>query len=410
MLYEEFGKSKWNKVIFFIPFLLVLGFLGFHYINEKVVAKIYYENFYFDEEMASWNEKTANGAEYDSEEEKQMSIIQNKNMNQEYLAIFESYQSQNQQLFLEYEIKNLYALNWQNLKEMTVGYDMTNFDEKNYILRKNETNQYLIDHQLQLKSVKYSTDSALFVMNILEFCTTPLFFLLFFLLFFIHHFKKFEDGRIKFLLTLPLKRTNILKQDFVLFLKQVCLTMSLTVLFSFGCSFILSRKMTWNYPILTTILGKTHILPVYLYCILLVLAFIFVSCFLFLFTYLILLLSKKVIVALFLSFIISFSFNFLANTVPTTVQGLNPFAYINVGRIMKGTNKGLENLGSLETSSTEESNTPARLIVENENYYLNQSLAKKTHSVDIVLLPLVLSLFIFILIILNGYLMIHYKI
>lgn len=408
MFGKQLEKKTWNKSIFLIPILLIIGILVVHYTNEEKIEKVYYENFYFDTKIATWNENIANSSEYDSETEKQESIIQTKNTNNEYLAIFESYQSKNQELFLKYELKSLPAFNWKYFKLNSLN--MENFDEKSYILKKSKINQYLIDNHLQLKSVKYSTDSALFVMNILEFCTTPLFFLLFFLLFFIQHLKKFEDGRIKFLLTLPLVRINILKQDLLLFLKQICLIMSFIVLFSLICSFTLSREMTWNYPILTTILGQTKILPVYLYCVLLILAFIFISFFLFLFTYLIVLLCKKVMVALLLSFIFSFSFNFLANEMPSIMQGLNPFAYVNVGRVMKGENTGREQALYTESSSTEEMNTAARLIIENENYYLNQSLSKRTKSVDIILLPLVLLLFIFLLALLNGYLITHYKI
>lgn len=403
-----FKKSNYVPSRLFIILMVLTSicmFLWFTSIQEDEIQTFYLKWTYFDKKMKDKSRKGLEEEEFDSEESRQNYLKRDERESKLLLKNFQSLKSENQNFFLEVENKN------QHLNQELVD-EFNELDYKEYNSGKIRVNNYLIKHHLKLKSLNYSTDSAIFTMNVLEFVNTPLFFLCFFLLMPINYFKKYEDGRIKLLLTQPLSRRTIIWEDYKIFSKNSLSIVGIISISSLFLSFIASREMSMDYPIQLTLLGKTQIIPIYQYLIMQLISFVFISTFIFFFTYLGLLLCRKTIITLFLTFFICLSWNTFIINSSTSLNGLNPFSYVDIEKVGKSIKHNNDVKYVVQTErhiGNYDSDLFMGNVVENPYYYANNSLAKKNNMIDVTLLPIILASFSLFLFVINSYLLSNYK-
>ncbi|BDR57122.1 hypothetical protein [Xylocopilactobacillus apis] len=392
-----------NKLFLLVAIVFSIGlFLLFTSVKERKINNLYLTSFRFtkkDKEKVLAEDRSY---KYKSKEIRDWDLKKDEEESDYFIKKYQSLKSDNQEIFLKAEKESLID------SKFVEHTSFNNLDLPSYNLGKKTVNNYLIKHHERLESLNYSTDSAIFTMNVLEFLNTPLFFLLLFLLFPISYFKKFEDGRIRLILTQPAPRIKIVVEDYYLYLKNLLTVLGLTVAISFMTSFAISRKCSLLYPVRLTLLGTSQIVPIYLYLLILLIAFFFVGTFIYFMIYFLVLISKKVMAAVFLAIFICVGWNVLVVNNSQTLDAVNPMSYLNVEKLCKNIKSTDHIEDILESqyinSRTEKVSTvpPAAVpfngnVMENPYYYANQSLAKKTQSIDLVLLPFILLLYSLIL-------------
>lgn len=389
-------RNKKNTIVIII-FLLSL-FLWFTFIQERKISEFYKKKTYYDESMKLKDIQYAIKNDFTEDD-----ILNEQKISDTLLEKFQSLVSEDQRVFLQAEIDNQ-QLN----QELTDKFE--NLSYVNYISGKIMVNNYLITHHLPLKSLNYSTDSAIFTMNVLEFLNTPLFFLTFFLLMPITYFKKYEDGRINFLLVQPIRRSQIVWLDYKLFISNIMFVLFFTAVSASSLAFLLSRSFTIDYPVLLTVLGVTKIVPIYQYLLVLSTSFFFIGTFIFLLTYFCVLLSKKTMVAIFVTIFICFSWNLFISHYGSNLNVINPFTYVNIESLSKSkdTDAEVRYVEQTERNINITENLVVGNVVENPYYYANNSIAIQIETVDSTLLPFVLTLFSLTIFGINVYLLNRY--
>ena len=374
-------RNKKNTVVIII-FCLAL-FLWFTFIQERKISEFNIEKTYYDESMKLNDIEYAIKNDFSEDD-----IAHEKKVSDILLKKFQSLKSDDQRFFLQAEIDNQ-KLN----QELTDKFENLNYAR--YVSGKIMVNNYLITHHLPLKSLSYSTDSAIFTMNVLEFLNTPLFFLAFFLLMPITYFKKYEDGRINFLLVQPIRRSQIVWLDYKLFVSNSMFVLVITVVSASLLAFVLSRSLTLDYPVLLTVLGATKIIPIYQYLLVLSTSFFFIGSFIFLLTYFCVLLAKKTMVAILVTIFICFSWNLFISHYGSNLNVINPFAYVNIESLSKSkdTDTDIKYVEQTERNINITEDLVVGNVVENPYYYANNSIANQIETVDTTLLPFVLTLF-----------------
>lgn len=387
------NKMTNKKIIIGLTLLLIVLYLMFTSIKETQITDFYSKWLYYDEEMKNdvmedWTEK----------EDGYLEFLEQRNT---LIKMYNSFASEDQTFFLQFEKENLKIY-----EELEEAYEKLNYFK--YNKGKAQINDYLIKNKLSLKSIEYSTDSGIFVMNILEFLATPVFFLLFFLLTPMTYYKKYEGNRINLLLTQPILRQDIIWKEYKLFIKNISNSLIFISISSFMASFVTSQQCHLTYPILLTLLGKTQVVPIYLYMLILVISFYFIGTVLFFLTYISVLLVRKVVLSILLVTILCLFLTAITNTSTSIFNGVNPFAYMNIEKMIK-TSKTNTQVKYIDQTSKKKITLTEYVIIgnvtENPYYYANESLASRIWTVSIVLMPIILGVTAIILFFVSAYLL-----
>jgi len=332
-----------------------------------------------------------------SDQEKENNLKEDEVQSTTSLKLFQSYKSSsNQNYFLTKELEGLSQIEWDNIEDGYLPIQRNKISE--YNIGKIMVNSYLIEHDLPLKSLRYNTDAAIFTMNILNYLTTPFFFGIILLIYFLHLFQKYENGQIKFLITQPTKRRAIVISDCTYFLKKISGLLVYILIIAFLSSFIWSRSISINFPMLITFFGNPKIIPIWLYVLILISAFYFIGFFIFLLTYLLVIVSKKVIFSVLLSLLIMVSINGLIQLFPSQVTHVvNPFSYVWAQKVATGTDQQSDVHTYNSQINVDGKVVTMEVAIENARYYAYDSLSRRNGYIDIVYLPIVLVVFIFLL-------------
>lgn len=388
---KQVNRAKNEKMVIFILIACIISYAFFMRINEKRIHTFYQTSLNSevqDTETILKDKTILSDKEFKKAIEEDLMNIK-KQIN--------SINSKDQSYFLQEEIKNLY-LN-QELVDEYKG-----LDYENYNIGKKKVNQYLIRNKLPMKSIQYSTDSAIFLTNLLEFMNSPIFFFLFFLLTSYSYFMKFENRKVNLLLALPIERQKIVNKDYFSFLLNLLKWVLTVILIAFIISFLFSFNFSWNYPVLITLFGMTRIVPIYFYMLILLIALLFIGTFFFFLSYFFTIILKKAMVSMLLALLMCFSMLFFIETSTNPMHGLNPFSYLNTEKLVKN-RENENNMKKVVYSEKHipDNNTSEEIfpnIIENPYYYANDSISRRIKTIDIVFLPFILGIYSFILYIL----------
>ena len=372
--------------VYLIIVISILLFFLFTYIKEKEINNYYITHNHNDAET------------YKAEAVEQNDIY-------DYLIKKrDSFKSSSQTFFLEAEQDNQ-ILN-QELKD-----EFKNLDYNKYNKEKIQINEYLLDNNLPLKSIQYNTDGAIFLMNVLEFLNTPIFFFFFCLITPIIFFKKYEDKRINMLLVLPIPRYKILLQDYKLFIRNLVKIVSTVLIISTIVSFGISHQFSWNYPIIITLFNKTRIIPIYIYIVILLFTLFFVNTFFFFLSYFFILLLRKVTLSLIVTITLCILMSIVISHSVNELNGLNPFAYTDVEKLTKNkvADYRIKYVVQTDRHIGVDKDLYTGNIVENPYYFANDSLANQFQTIDISILPIILLIYSTCLFLIDVYLIDHFK-
>lgn len=390
-------QNKQNLLLLPLIFFIIM-FFYFFTSTQQNNTNVFYEKYLYNDSI-SYDDIIEEANHEDIEEQW---IFENDQILKEK---WQSYQTKKQTIFLKHEANNLF------LSESLIK-EYPSLDVAKYNKGKQEINNYLIKNQLPLKSIKNNTDGSIFLMNILEFLNTPLFFLIFFLLTTKNPLKKYEDKRISLLLTLPVSRYRIVFYDYILYLKKIFIIL-IEIIF---LSLIFGGQSSWRYPVLITLLGEAQILPIYLYLIMLTILYFIIGTFIYLCIYFFTIILKKSTLSIILVSMACMTAPLISQNSVRNIHGLNPFLYTNTEKIVKNKfekgdlkyilpndNDSYQNVSAADTMI-------GGNIVENPYYYANNSFASSIKAIDVSLQPIVLLLYSFILLLLISYCLDRYKI
>lgn len=153
-----------NKLFLLVAIVFSIGlFLLFTSVKERKINNLYLTSFRFtkkDKEKVLAEDRSY---KYKSKEIRDWDLKKDEEESDYFIKKYQSLKSDNQEIFLKAEKESLID------SKFVEHTSFNNLDLPSYNLGKKTVNNYLIKHHERLESLNYSTDSAIFTMNVLEF-------------------------------------------------------------------------------------------------------------------------------------------------------------------------------------------------------------------------------------------------
>lgn len=392
----EFNRTfKLKKGLLII---ILLGILMLFFVNKELSKK---EIDYIDskirytEEMAKKNREVLISSYEQNKEDKDNRDLnsleeilekENKFATQE-LHVYREFKKNNRIPYLQKENANIDEVEFDNiqLRKSILFSD----DYPTYIKIKKALNNLLIKRSLPYESTRYGTSNYLFLYFLLSNLCSPIGIAIYLLFFGSIHFKTFSQGNIKTNLTMPISRTSILIVNTTVFLIRIISITFLICLVAFIIASIGSQTIPYDYPIITFNQGL-QLMPVFYYLLKIIFSFFLVSTFSFVLCQLIVLLTKTDFMAILLTILIIMGCSFALQTNELNSKSLSailPFMYTTPSKIITGESKEF----IVQAGNSDINGYPKTVILENQEYYVGDSLSKKNHYISDSLGTLVIS-------------------
>lgn len=236
-------------------------------------------------------------------------------------------------------------------------------------------NTELIKNNFPYQSTRYGVYNYLFLYSLLSHLCSPLGIAIYLLFFGSVHFKSFNNKKIKLAITMPISRMSILISNTLIFLfRIVCITL-IICLFAFTIASIGRGKVSYDYPIITFNQG-IQLIPIYYFILKILCSFFLIMIFSFVFCQFIVLLTKTDFMAILLSTLIIVSFAYTLQIKVNSTHAISaflPFTYATPSRIISGESK--EDI--ILFGHSDINGYPNTAILENQGYYVGDSLSKR---------------------------------
>lgn len=378
----EFNRTfKLEKGLLIITLLIIFMLFA---VNKDSSAK---EKQYIDtkirytEEMAKKNNDVLTSSyEMEAQDSKNKNAypledvleIQNTFSKKE-INVYQEFQKKNWSPYLARENEYIGKIEFDNIY---IKRDIRFLEEiPTFVKIKKSLNNVLIKQALPYESTRYGTSNFLFLYSLFSYLCSPLGIAIYLLFFGAIHFKSFSEDKIKSIITMPISRSSILISNTAIFLFRIIRITSIICLFAFIIASIGGGSVPYDYPVITFNQG-IQLTPAFYYLIKTMLLFFSILIFSFVLCQLIVLLTKTNFMAILLSILLISSFSFVFQTKELSRQpyaAFIPFTYTTPSKVISGQSK--EDI--IYTGNSDVNGYPKTIILENQGYYVGDSLSKR---------------------------------
>lgn len=376
-LFEFNRTAKLNKGLLI---LLFLGILMLFLINKEISKKeIHFidTKIRYTEEMAKKNKEVLIYAYTEDRDNLPNNLTHSLKMEEKFsqqeINVYHEFKKNNWSPYLTRENEYIGKIEFDHihikrdihfLKEIPI-----------FVKIKMSLNHVLIKQGLPYESTRYGTSNFLFLYSLFSYLCSPLGIAIYLLFFGSIHFKSFSEDKIKSIVTMPISRSSILISNTAIFLfRIICITL-IVCLFAFVVASIDGGAIPYDYPVITFNQG-IQLTPVFYYLIKILLSFFSILIFSFTLCQLIVLLTKTNFMAILLSILLISSFSFVFQTKELSRQpyaAFVPFTYTTPSKVISGESK--EDI--VYTGNSGVNGYPKTIILENQGYYVGNSLSKR---------------------------------
>ena len=228
-------------------------------------------------------------------------------------------------------------------------------------------NNELIRRKLPVYSLRYGTKNSVFLVILVTYLASFVGILLLLLIFGDSLSGEIEQNTLNFLFVQPVSRLRLFLTKYVISLFQSSLFIGFLLLFGFTMATIFSGMSSFSYPIIVFTKTSMKLIPISQYLFQVALLFIFLLAFVFACHFVVSILCKKVFLSLFVTLFIlieGYIIGTINHPVMNKIAHLNPFVYLNVGKIFVGY----------------DFRDYFQYTVENQEYYGNYCLPRILHN------------------------------